>query len=90
MLNQIVLVGRFLEWKSDNVFTLSVSHIDPEHCPIVLPITVSDNMAEQIEQNVSVNDVVGIKASFDYNSKNKVIISASKFSYLGKGMEVVK
>lgn len=88
MLNQVVLVGRVKEWRNDKIFVLSIPSSEEE--TVDIPITISENMMDNVKNYMEINSVVGVKGKFMNNDNHKVILFSDRISYLssGKGDEV--
>ena len=89
MLNQIIIVGKLVdipEIKEDNIYiTISVQrsykNTDGEYKNDIIPIKVWKGIEQQVLDNITKNDVVGIKGRIE-NNNNQIEIVAEKITFL--------
>lgn len=80
MLNQIVLVGR-LKYIGLDFIELAVNKKDnPEEYDII-PVTLSENIVDNVKNYCTLEDVVGIKGNIS-NKDGRLIIVANKVTFL--------
>ena len=81
MLNQVILIGRFIKRIDENTIQIKNS-LEKEE--ILINIKTFSIVNKDIDEYIADNSIVGIKGHINYIDDNMVII-ADRISFLSKG-----
>lgn len=80
-MNNCVLLGNYKGVSINNDKTYLFIAIKDTDGDITIPISIPNNIANQIKHNCNENDLIGIKAKIDID-EDKLIIEAIKLTFL--------
>ena len=84
MINNVILIGHFKGFSSNNKLLLKIEASENEQ---IVKINIASELKDKIVKFIKTGDVVGIKGFIELNNADNIIIVATKITFLSKKMD---